>query len=152
MEEDVKDIADRFRYETLRQVRLGNLHPSKAIHDLEYVRDKAEESIEELKLYEEQHDFVEHIIDSVCAYYTVERNKVFSASRKPYLTLPRHTIAYLLRKHTNMTLEQIRMRLGRHRNHSTLSVQNKACKKRIEKDKHYANDIEKIEKLLNQTT
>ena len=59
------------------------------------------------------------IISLVCKSYNLTERQLQSNSRRTELVLARNTIFYLLRKHTDMTLEQIG--LGFNRRHSTVT-------------------------------
>ena len=58
------------------------------------------------------------IMNLVCGYYHVEREKVCSRSRKKVYALPRNIYAYLCRRHSTMTLEEIGKTINR--THSTV--------------------------------
>ena len=90
------------------------------------------------------------IIDAVCTEFGVTRAAVFSNSRKAIHCYPRHAVVYLLRRYTELTLEDIGRVLDRH--HSTVMASIREAEDLIRIYPDYREKVERAERAITQTT
>lgn len=92
------------------------------------------------------------IVDMVCKGFGVTKQQLESNSRCANYVLARNLAFYLLRKHTDMTLEEIGQ--GFNRRHSTVIKGISALEKEVSKESHVGRQlsdfIEKVEKRCCQ--
>lgn len=92
------------------------------------------------------------IVDYVCKGFGVTKQQLESSSRCANYVLARNLAFYLLRKHTDMTLEEIGH--GFNRRHSTVIKGISALEKEVSKESHVGRQlsdfIEKVEKRCCQ--
>lgn len=90
----------------------------------------------------------ENIIGAVSRFFKIQRESLLK-SRRGMENLPRDTAIYLLRKHSTETLAGV----GRHVgivNYSTVSSAVERVKNRKLKDKQYAGQLRKIERIIEK--
>jgi len=90
----------------------------------------------------------EDIINLVCGYYHVEREMVCSRSRKKIHVLPRNIYAYLCRRHSGTTLEEIGR--GINRSHSTVLYSIELVEHRMKTDRNLRHQVRFLSARLEQ--
>lgn len=96
----------------------------------------------------EQRELIENkVINAICDYFNVTPAEVVSTSRHPHCVLPRHFIAYTLRKNFLFTYRQIGILLG-HRDHSTIVHATTAIDNYLGYDKQIQRQYEDIKRIL----
>ena len=91
------------------------------------------------------------IVDVCCSYFGVEKEYVFTRSRKSEKVMVRQIMQYLMHSYTTMTLVDIAEYFKFHGsigNHSTVIHSIKNVKDRMEYERVYKDDIKKIERIL----
>ena len=90
---------------------------------------------------------IDKIIDTVCKHYSLKSHMIISACRKQPVVQARQVAVYLSQKFTPLSSAQIGARIGR--DHSTVLHSGNLVAQRLEVDRKYRQEIERIEKMLN---
>lgn len=88
----------------------------------------------------------EMISQSVCNYYKLDTDKIFSKSRRREINDARQMVMYMAKKHANMASTAIATRLSR--THATILYGCKNIEERLPLEKQLQTDVEQIEKAL----
>jgi chromosomal replication initiator protein len=89
---------------------------------------------------------LEEVKAMVCQYFKVDPALLSSKSRKKIHAYPRNVYAYLCRKHTEKTVEEIGRSLSR--NHSTILYASEVIEHKMKVDKQVNNQIEFLSSKL----
>lgn len=90
----------------------------------------------------------EEIIDLVCGYYHVDREKVCSKSRKKVYTSPRNIYTYLCRHHSDETLAGIGKTINR--SHSTVLYSVELVDHKMKTDRNLKHQVDFLSKRLGE--
>jgi chromosomal replication initiator protein len=90
---------------------------------------------------------VEHILDTVCRYYSVTPEALAGSSRKSAISQPRQVAMYLSRTETEASLPQIGIRLG-NRDHTTILHGYEKIAALVETDPQLRRDVLEIKAML----
>lgn len=90
---------------------------------------------------------IEHIIDVVCSYMDIDRERFKSSERTREIAQARQVAMYLAKQHTKAPLAAIGAAIGG-RNHATVLHSCKAVTNLMETDKQLRHQVEEIEKLV----
>jgi len=89
----------------------------------------------------------EKILDTVCNFYDIEKEKIFSSSRKKEFSHPRHVAMYLLREELNKSYPAIG-EFFRGRDHTTAIYAFKKISKKAEKENQLSEEINLIRQRI----
>ena len=98
-----------------------------------------------VKIYRRQINF-EMVVDSVCAFYEIEPDMIFSKARRQNISDARQVIMYLAKKLCKMPLTAIGARLSR--SHATVLYACRVIDDRLALDKKFQGELSKIEKSM----
>lgn len=90
---------------------------------------------------------IEHIVETVCAYMNIERDRFNSTERTREVAQARQIAMYMAKQHTKSPLTAIGSAIGG-RNHATVLHSCKTVQNFIETDKSFRLMVEEIEKLI----
>lgn len=88
----------------------------------------------------------EMITDSVCAYYNIDPDAIFSSTRKREISDARQMVMYIAKKHARMAYTAIGTRLSR--THATVLYACKNIEERLPLERQLQEDLSKIESSL----
>ena len=117
------------------------------VYNSEINMDLAEKVVSRVVNTERKPLTIDSIIDKVCKHYSIKDKEVMSASRKHELVQARQISMYLSQKYTNMSSTQIGARIGK-RDHSTVLHSCDLVEKRLNVDKSFRAELERIERAL----
>jgi chromosomal replication initiation ATPase DnaA len=83
------------------------------------------------------------IVDTVCQYYDLKKEKIFHRFKSREIAEKKHMIFWLIRKHTNLKLDCIGDMFGI--DHSSISNGSKNFKRLLELDNSYETAVKDIE-------
>lgn len=92
---------------------------------------------------------LDEIVDKVCAFFEVERDDIYTKSRKANVVNVRQVSMYLASKFTTLTVNRIGQLIGK-RNHATVLHSIKAVNDKMSVDKDFRSKIEELEKMLRE--
>ena len=90
---------------------------------------------------------IDHIIEVVCSYLSLDAERFNSAERTREIAQARQIAMYLAKQHTKAPLATIGAAIGG-RNHATVLHSCKAISNLLETDKMFRRQVEEIEKLV----
>ncbi len=99
-----------------------------------------------VKLYQKEVT-IDHIIEVVCKYLNMDRERFNSIERKREIAQARQIAMYLAKQHTKAPLTAIGAAIGG-RNHATVLHSCKAVQNLLETDKIFRRQVEEIEKMV----
>lgn len=105
---------------------------------------------EVLKVYVQMYQkevTIESIIDVVCDYLSIDRNRFNSSERKREIAQARQIAMFLAKRHTKAPLTQIGSAIGG-RNHATVLHSCKTVQNMLDTDKAFRAQVEEIEKIV----
>ena len=91
---------------------------------------------------------IDHIIDTVCSFLNVDRERMNSAERTRDVAMARQMAMYLAKQLTKMPLTAIGMAIGG-RNHATVLHSCKTISNLMDTDKSFRQQVEELEKLVS---
>ena len=97
--------------------------------------------------FEKKKITVQKIQETVSDFYNVKRDLIQSASRKREIVQARQVTMFFIKKHTELSLSQIRIQV-RNRNHATVLHACNTIRDLSKVDKGFRAEIEEIERLL----
>jgi chromosomal replication initiation ATPase DnaA len=83
------------------------------------------------------------IVDTVCQYYGLTRESIFHRFKSRDVSEKKHMIFWLIRKHTNISLEYVANILGT--DHATISNGSKNFKRLLKLDNNLETVVKNIE-------
>lgn len=89
----------------------------------------------------------EKIVEAVCDFYDIEKEKIFSSSRKQEVCLPRHVAMYLLREELNKSYPSIGD-FFKGRDHTTAMHAFKKISKKVEEENKLSEEINLIRQRI----
>jgi len=89
------------------------------------------------------------IVEAVCEAFGVSQEDVFGPSRTRFASEPRKMIAFLLRRHTILSLDDVTRYLNRE-NHTTCIYWIKCSKHRMETSPAFRDIVDRIEQQLEE--
>ena len=91
---------------------------------------------------------IEHIIEVVCDYMSIDKERLNSSERTREVAIARQLAMYLAKQYTKSPLTAIGMAIGG-RNHATVLHSCKTISNLIDTDKTFRTQVEEIEKLVS---
>ncbi len=91
---------------------------------------------------------IDHIIDVVCNYTSIDKERLNSSERTREVAIARQLAMYLAKQHTKSPLTTIGAAIGG-RNHATVLHSCKTISNLIDTDKTFRTQVEEIEKLVS---
>lgn len=112
--------------------------------DLTLARRVIEQSIK----FEVKRITVQKIQEVVCNYFNIKKELIQSKSRKREIVQARQIAMYFTKAHTEMSLAQIGLHLGK-RNHATVLHACNTVKGLLDVDKSFRSNVDEIERILH---
>ncbi len=130
----------------------GTVHKIKAFHDLNIPIDQAavDRAIQDMIRSNEFIITPENIIKEVCRYFRVEEDQIRGPSRSRDILNARQIAMYLIRRMTNLSLDETGKLFGG-RDHSTTLNGVTKVENRMKKDSAYAETVKAIITNINAT-
>ena len=91
---------------------------------------------------------IEHIIDTVCSYMNIDKERLNSAERTREVAIARQLAMYLAKQLTKIQLSQIGAAIG-NRNHATVLHSCKTITNLIDTDQAFKLQVEELERLVS---
>ena len=91
---------------------------------------------------------IEHIIDTVCSYMNIDKERLNSAERTREVAIARQLAMYLAKQLTKIPLSAIGAAIG-NRNHATVLHSCKTITNLIDTDKAFKLQVEELERLVS---
>ena len=91
---------------------------------------------------------IEHIIDTVCSYMNIDKQRLNSAERTREVAIARQLAMYLAKQLTKIPLSAIGAAIG-NRNHATVLHSCKTITNLIETDQAFKLQVEELERLVS---
>ncbi|MBQ0050109.1 MAG: chromosomal replication initiator protein DnaA [Bacteroidales bacterium] len=148
---DVIDYISEHVTESVRDLEgiINSLMAHSVVYNCDVNLDMARRVIGHATRVENKPITIDEIIDHSCAVCQVDKQDVFSSSRKAVVSQARQIAMYLAQKHTDMSTSRIGAYIGR-RNHTTVIHAVKTVTDRISLDKKFAHIVEQIENNVLQ--
>jgi chromosomal replication initiator protein len=120
---------------------------SKKIANIDINRTTIKEIIKDTLTAHNKKISVQDVLNQVSGFFGVSATNIVSKSREAQFVHPRHVVAYIAKKHTTASFQDIGKHLGG-RDHATVIHAIKSLEKKLTTDPQLVSDIEKIEKGL----
>lgn len=92
---------------------------------------------------------IDDIIDTVCKHFSIDTSAIYTKSRKREVVQARQVSMYLAKKYTDSSNSKIGAQIG-DKDHATVIHAYKTIKDRLDTDKHFCNDMDRIQKALKK--
>ncbi|MBQ1974128.1 MAG: chromosomal replication initiator protein DnaA [Paraprevotella sp.] len=109
----------------------------------------AEQAVKRVVKIENKPITVEHIMDTVCDYFKVKQEDIFTSSRKQAIVQVRQISMYFAQKYTNLSAARIGTLIGK-RNHATVLHSCNQVLDRIHVDKNFKSKLEELDRIINK--
>ncbi len=109
----------------------------------------AEQTVKRVVRVENKPITVDYIIDTVCTYFQVKPEDIFTASRKQNIVQVRQIAMYFAQKFTDLSSARIGALIGK-RNHATVLHSCNQVQDRLHVDKNFKQKVDEIEALLRK--
>lgn len=109
----------------------------------------AEQIVRRAVRFEKKPVTVDHILETVCGYFNVGQNEIFTKSRKQNIVQVRQIAMYLAQKYTDLSSSKIGALIGK-RNHATVLHSCNLVADRLKIDKSFKQKFEDIEAILKK--
>lgn len=109
----------------------------------------AEQIVRRAVRFEKKPVTVDHILGTVCGYFNVGQNEIFTKSRKQNIVQVRQISMYLAQKYTDLSSSKIGALIGK-RNHATVLHSCNLVADRLKIDKSFKQTVEDIEAALRK--
>ena len=151
MPEDVIDYVSENVNDSVRELEgvVNSLMAYSVVWNRDIDLPLAEQIIKRAVKAENKPITIDQIIDTVCNYFNVKRDDIFTKSRKQAIVQVRQVAMYLAQKYTKLSSARIGALVG-NRNHATVLHSCKMVDDRLHVDKAFKAKVEEVENLLKK--
>ncbi len=149
-EEVVDYISDNVS-ESVRDLEgiLNSLMAYSVVYNRDIDLDLAEQTVKRVVRVENRPITVDLILETVCSYFQVKSEDIFTASRKQNIVQVRQIAMYFAQKFTDLSSARIGALIGK-RNHATVLHSCNQVQDRLHVDKNFKQKVDEVEALLRK--